>query len=359
MNGARGRSNNYLLDGTDMNDGYRNDPAINEAGVFGTPSTILPIDAVAEVRVLSNYEPEYGRNSGAIINIVTKSGANNFHGQRWSISAAARWMPEIISTSLTDPKSPFNNNQFGGPSAAPIVKDKTFFYADYEGQRENGAQAGKTCVPDPAVIPRPRRSPSWRHAPIRSLPPCSPAILGHAEYRRRACQMDRAIQVAPWQTISRPQPPSSIGVDSFIGKIDQNFNPNNMLTGRYYFGDSNQSFPFAQLAGGFLPGFNTVTPTRVQLIALSYVKVVNSNQVNEARLGWNRFAEGFFPQDQSFNPNSIGLDTGVSAYDGGLPATTRGRLLADWRDQFRSRAIAWIPTGTSSTTIRGNPESTT
>ena len=68
-----------------------------------------------------------------------------------------------------------------------------------------------------------------------------------------------------------------------------------MLTGRYYFGDSNQSFPFAQLAGGLLPGFNTVTPTRVQLIALSYVKVVNSNQVNEARLGWNRFAEGFFP----------------------------------------------------------------
>ena len=80
MNGARGRSNNYLLDGTDMNDGYRNDPAINEAGVFGTPSTILPIDAVAEVNVLSNFEPEYGRNAGAIVNIVTKSGANTFHG---------------------------------------------------------------------------------------------------------------------------------------------------------------------------------------------------------------------------------------------------------------------------------------
>ena len=48
MNGSRGRSNNFLLDGTDMNDGYRNDPAINEAGVFGDPATILPIDAVAE-----------------------------------------------------------------------------------------------------------------------------------------------------------------------------------------------------------------------------------------------------------------------------------------------------------------------
>ena len=80
VNGARGRSNNFLLDGTDMNDGYRNDPAINEAGVFGTPATILPIDAVAELRVLSNYEPEYGRNAGGVINIVTKSGTNRLHG---------------------------------------------------------------------------------------------------------------------------------------------------------------------------------------------------------------------------------------------------------------------------------------
>jgi len=62
MNGSRGRANNFLLDGTDMNDGFRNDPAINEAGVFGDPATILPIDAVAELKVLSNYEAEYGRN---------------------------------------------------------------------------------------------------------------------------------------------------------------------------------------------------------------------------------------------------------------------------------------------------------
>ena len=80
MNGARGRSNNYLLDGTDMNDGYRNDPAINQAGVFGTPSAILPIDAISDMHVLSNFQPEYGRNGGAIVNIVTKSGTNAFHG---------------------------------------------------------------------------------------------------------------------------------------------------------------------------------------------------------------------------------------------------------------------------------------
>ncbi len=73
-----------------------------------------------------------------------------------------------------------------------------------------------------------------------------------------------------------------------------------------------------------MPGFNTHTPTRVQLVSISYVKVVNSNQLNEARLGWNRFAEGFFPEDQNFNPNSIGLNTGVSAYDGGLPVISVG-----------------------------------
>ena len=52
-----------------MNDGYRNLPAINEAGVFGTPATILPIEAIAEAAILSNFEAEYGRNSGAIVNI--------------------------------------------------------------------------------------------------------------------------------------------------------------------------------------------------------------------------------------------------------------------------------------------------
>ncbi len=109
-----------------------------------------------------------------------------------------------------------------------------------------------------------------------------------------------------------------------IAKIDHNFNNNNMLAGRYYFGDSNQSFPFAQLSGGLLPGFNTVTPTRVQLVALSWVKVVNSKQVNEARLGWNRFVEGFLAEDSSFIPSSIGLNTGVGAADGGLPQISVG-----------------------------------
>jgi hypothetical protein len=83
VNGSRGRSNNYLLDGTDMNDGYRNLPAINQGGVFGTPATVLPVDALAEVRIIASGEAEYGRNSGAIVNIVTKSGTNQLTGSAY------------------------------------------------------------------------------------------------------------------------------------------------------------------------------------------------------------------------------------------------------------------------------------
>jgi len=152
VNGARGRSNNFLLDGTDMNDGYRNDPAINEAGVFGTPATILPIDAVAELRGLSNYEPEYGRNAGGVINIVTKSGTNNFHGTaveyfRNNALDARNYFNPVGQT-----QAPFHNNQFGGSIGGPIIRNRTFFFFNYEGQRESVGTVSQACVPDPAYI---------------------------------------------------------------------------------------------------------------------------------------------------------------------------------------------------------------
>ncbi len=76
-----------------------------------------------------------------------------------------------------------------------------------------------------------------------------------------------------------------------------------------------QSFPLALTGGGVLPGFNTYTPTRVQLVSISYVSVLSPTKVNEARLGWNRFAEGFFPQDQSFEPSSVGLCAATTTAD--------------------------------------------
>jgi hypothetical protein len=322
MNGSRGRSNNFLLDGTDMNDGFRNDPAINEAGVFGDPATILPIDAVAELRVLSNYEAEYGRNSGAVVNIVTKSGTNQFHGSALEYYRSGALGARNYFNIDSQPKDPFTNNQFGGSLGGPIVKDKAFFFVNYEGQRESGAQAGLSCVPDSASIAAAQAQAAANGIPLSQTmlnllarnPWPSPNISGVAS-----------------DTTGCPNGPNLAtstrffnNVNSVIAKADYNPSANNNFTGRYYYGSSNQSFPFAQLAGGLLPGFNTITPTTVQLVSLSWVKVINSAQVNEARLGWNRFVEGFFPEDQSFNPNSIGLDTGVTPYNYGLPKISVG-----------------------------------
>ncbi len=326
MNGARGRSNNYLLDGTDMNDGYRNDPAINQAGVFGTPSTILPIDAVNEVNVLSNFEPEYGRNAGAVVNIVTKSGANKVHGTageyfRNSALDARNYFDPVGTT-----KAPFHNNQYGASLGGPIIKDKTFFYIDYEGQQEpvgvvTVASVPTGNAPDGSLLPTDSTDASGvipallaRHPwPAPNLAKGTPPVPGAT-----TCTPDVDCPTPGTASVISP---SYNKLTSFIAKIDQNFNANNNLTGRYFFGDSVQSFPLALTAsGGQLPGFNTFTPTRVQLVSISYTRTIGSTKVNELRYGWNRFAEGFFPADQNFNPSSIGLcdATTASGCNGGL-----------------------------------------
>jgi hypothetical protein len=309
MNGARGRSNNYLLDGTDMNDGYRNDPAINEAGVFGTPSTILPIDAVAEVNVLSNFAPEYGRSAGAIVNIVTKSGTNAIHGsaadyfRNNALDARNYFNPSQITNPSTgqlvsNPKAPFHNNQYGASLGGPIVKDKTFFYLDYEGQQEPVGVVTVASVPTGTAA-------DGSLQPSDSSNPVIQSLLARHPWPAPNLSLGIPDQTPGTASVISP---SFNRLTSFIAKIDHSFNPSNILTGRYFFGDSVQSFPLALTAsGGQLPGFNTYTPTRVQLVSLSYTHTIGSNKVNELRYGWNRFAEGFFPADQNFNPSSIGL----------------------------------------------------
>ncbi|MBI3670601.1 MAG: TonB-dependent receptor [Acidobacteria bacterium] len=313
MNGARGRSNNFLLDGTDMNDGYRNDPAINEAGVFGTPATILPVEAVAELRVLSNYEAEYGRNAGAVINIVTKSGTNDFHGTAFEYFRNNALDARNFFNDKTQPQNPFHNNQFGGFFGGPIIRDKTFFFADYEGLRESGAQASLACVPTPAQI---AFDGGASNPVIAGLLTRNPWPAPNRNIQPASAARDAGCPEGPNLATSTP---FRNRVDSVIAKIDHNFSRDHLLTGRYYFGDSDQSFPLALVGGGILPGFNTFTPTRVQLVSISYVSLISPTKVNEARFGWNRFAEGFFPEDQNFDPNSIGLNTGVGSRDFGLP----------------------------------------
>jgi hypothetical protein len=323
VNGARGRANNFLLDGTDMNDGYRNDPAINEAGVFGTPATILPIEAIAELRVLSNFESEYGRSSGGVVNIVTKSGTNDIHGTGFEFFRNNALDARNFFNQVGSPQNPFHNNQFGGALGGPIKRDKTFFFVDYEAMREKGAESSTACVPTAQDI---ATATAANGTPVN---PVISALLARnpwpAPNLGGSCLSNGSDGQTPVTANVSLATPFSNRVDSAIVKIDHNINTNNLLTGRYYIGDSTQSFPLALVGGGLVPGYNTSTPTRVQLISISYVSTITPSIVNEARLGWNRFAEGFFPQDRNFDPTSIGLDTigpgtaNATPYNFGLP----------------------------------------
>ena len=328
VNGARGRSNNFLLDGTDMNDGYRNDPAINEAGVFGTPATILPVEAIAEMRVASNFEAEYGRSAGAVINIVTKSGTNSWHGSGFDFLRNTVLDARNFFNTSDNPKQPFHDNQFGGALGGALIKDKTFFFVDYEGVREVGSQSSAACVPTATDISN--NTPAGGINPIiQSLISAGKAWPTATGSGSCIVSPTDAVQQTSASTNTTLATPFSNRVDSAIVKLDHSFNANNLLTGRYYIGDSLQDFPLALSGGGLVRGYNTVTPTRVQLVSISYVSTITPSITNEARLGWNRFAEGFFPEDRSFDPSSIHLDTVGSGtpnagnpYNFGLPVMT-------------------------------------
>lgn len=303
INGNRGRSNNYLIDGTDMNDGYRNLPAINQGGVFGTPATILPIDAIDELSVLNSTEAEYGRNSGATVNIVTKSGTNNVHGSGYEYFRNNGLDARNFFNPVGTEQNVFHNNQFGLSLGGPFVKDKTFWFAAYEGQREGVGIPTVATVPTQAQL---------NQAIADNGGVVNPVIAN-------------LLARNPW-----PSPTLSDGtlftsdsannrVDSVIGKLDQHIGKSDVFTARYFFGNSDQSFPLALVGGGILPGFNTTTPTTVNIVSVSYTHVFSPKLLMELRGGYNRFNEDFFPQDHSFDPSTIGLNMGTGAQDLGLP----------------------------------------
>ena len=332
-NGNRGRANNFLLDGTDMNDGYRNLPAINQGGVFGTPGTVLPLDAIAEVNILSSAEPEYGRNSGSVVNIVTRSGTNNIHGTVYEDFRNAALNARNFFNTTDQPVNAFRNNQYGGALGGPIVRNKTFFFAAYEGQREGLAITSLNVVPSVTDFSNAYQAIN----PVTAVP-CGPGTAIFACVQANSSLTNPVILNLfnlcnttggcsggknVWPVTSAAAAPIFNNIDSFIAKIDHSFNSNNQLSGRYFFGNSKQSFPLGLAGGNNLPNTNTVAPIRTQLLSLSWVHTISPTKVNEARFGWNRYRNGFFPADAGVfgNPETtLHLNTGVTnPRDFGLP----------------------------------------
>jgi hypothetical protein len=311
LNGNRGRSNNYLLDGTDMNDGYRNLPSVNQAGVWGCPSTILPVDALAELPVTGSPEAEFGRSSGATVNIVTKSGANQIHGSAFEYYRNGAMSARNYFNTDAQPKNSFTNHQFGGSVSGPFLRDKSFWFVAYEGQRENGGLPQLGTVPTTADINTYLDGGGSINAVIQNL-----------------------LNSKPWGALPATgdgsetfTTPFSNNSDNIIVKADQHLHwlsSGDLLTGRYFYSHGMQSFPLGMLyTGSSAPGYNTSTPTHVNIVSLSYTSIPRSNLIFEVRGGYNRFLQQFLPQDIGLNPDTaFGLDTlspGYSTRDLGLP----------------------------------------
>src|SRR5437016_288857 len=141
ISGARPQQNNYRLDGVSLND-YAN----------GAPGSVLGgnlgVDAIQEFSVLtSNYSAEYGKTSGGVVNAITRSGTNIFHGSAYEFLRNSALDARNFFEDPTAPKAPFKRNQFVGAVGGPIIKNRTFFFADFEAIRQSKGIAVVDTVP--------------------------------------------------------------------------------------------------------------------------------------------------------------------------------------------------------------------
>ena len=133
LNGQRAESGSFLLDGSDNNDSYNSGPG-----------QIVPLDVVEEYRLMThNFTAEYGRNTGFIANVVTKSGTNEFHGAAYYFNRNSALAANTYENNARGiPRPVFNRHQLGGAVGGPILRDKLFFYAAR--RTHSGAQFGDT-----------------------------------------------------------------------------------------------------------------------------------------------------------------------------------------------------------------------
>lgn len=307
INGNRDRSNNYTLDGTDNNDPYFNNSALNQVGITGAPATLLPVDAIEEFNLQSQFSAEYGRNSGSVVNIITKSGTNQFHGSAF----------EFLRNDALDARNYFNteprktlfqNNQFGGSLGGPLVRDKTFFFMAYEGQRENVGSDFLLNVPTQGQIAEAEQV-ALAQGQITRINPALISILSF------------------YPVSDTPQIASVVrdknDLDNFIVKLDENLTHTEQLTGRYAFGQSYQVFPLGN-NGGFgkgsrLPDFAQTSPTRTQVVSISLLSSLSSSKLNEVRFGYSRYRTSFSSLNANFDPSTLGPNFDLGTGKLGLP----------------------------------------
>lgn len=348
-NGGRLRSNNFMLDGQDMND-----PSVS-GGQVGLNNP----DAIGEVRIITNqFLAEYGRNSGAVVNFVGKSGTNDFHGTGFifhnheNLNACSNLDKQGVNGFCKDThpdptrlKAPFRREfqygfTFGGPLFVPWFgdggdptiwkgRDKTFFFGDFQrwtdrqlapGSRVSGAptEAGRAILQS-AVGSRPQ---------VAALLQYLPAGAANGQFRTFAA--NGTTYTIPLGDLTGS---AAFRFDSNQGalRIDHRFNNNHLFYSRYRFDDNTVS----GTGQATPPGLTSTAPVRTKAWTMVLNSVLSSNLSNEARIAWSRFSSTTTASDVSSQaiPSIEITDLGLTGFNAAASRTAIG--LAVNLPQFR------------------------
>jgi outer membrane receptor protein involved in Fe transport len=295
--GNREDTVNFMVNGVNLNDMVQNQ-------ITFQPS----INTVSEFKVdNSTYSAEYGRNSGAIVNIATRSGSNGYHGELFEFVRnhdldARNFFNTRVLTSPTgvqtpNPQATFKRNSFGANFGGPIYKDKTFFFLSYEALRQRqGIPLNTTVLSDAqrATVQAGGNPTSLQLLNLIPVANSGNSFVGSA--------------LAP------------VNIDQGTADISHNFNSNLRIHGYFAIQEDLRQEPTLQ--GDTLPGFGDTRQSRRQIATINLDHTLSSNMVNEARLGFNRIHIVFAPNALQ-NPASFGIQDGINAA-AGLPFITIG-----------------------------------
>jgi type 1 fimbria pilin len=300
VNGAREDANNFLLDGV-----YNLDPKLNTFGV--RPS----LDAIREFEMLtSTYDASFGRNPGAQVNVILNSGSNDFHGSAFEFHRNAALDARNFFAPAGESKPKYIRNQFGGAFGGPIVRNRTFFFADYEGTRSREGITRITNVPTAA-----ERAGNFSQSlfgvptnPFTGQPfdgGVIPSFFINPVGRAIAALYPLPNRNVPFQNFVS-SPIQRDDNDSFDARVDHRVNDKADLTFRYSFGDRDLFEPFTGAAFSLVPGFGDTVKRRSQNGMGALTLVLTPNLVNETRVAFSRVAASVTQQASVLN-SQIGL----------------------------------------------------
>ena len=331
VNGLRARANNQLIDGLDNNDnsiaGQSYIPALREG--------------YSEVTVLqSDYSAEFGRAGGAVVNIITRSGTNGFHGSVYDVINNSSLNSLAASQRADGTRKPVVvENTFGFSLGGPIRKDKLFFFGTYQGDRFRAGTDATVRVPTAAGFDTLRSLfPVGANPDLDRFLSIVGNLRGEREISSVAIGNDRPDIEFGEATISSTQP---VNDDQFLSRIDWTPTQKDSLAFRYVFDNQrfNNQFPTAGSGGSPFPGFEVDVPSRIQNFFFNHTRSVSTRLTNEARFGFGRFNANFVARDPLVAASGpvvsftgAGLGQGITSV--GLPSTfPQGRLFDNYQIQ--------------------------